>query len=102
MFILNPAHISGIRVSGSRLPFSRSTRIYRMPANSRALFQVLGHTGEQTESMSDTLQGSPPLLDELDSEFLCLIWLLNYKCVFIKLITLGPADLSASKGIGLY
>ena len=65
-----------------------------MAANS----QVLGYTGEQTEHTSDILQGGPPLLDELGSKFLRFIWLLNYKYVFIELITLRPVDLSASKG----
>lgn len=43
----------------------------------------------------------PPLLDWLDSEFLCLIGLLNCRYACIKLITLGPIHPSASKGVRL-
>ena len=57
---------------------------------------------KQIENTLDTQQGGPPLLGELDSRFLGFIWLLNYKCIFIKLITLGPIDLSGSKGTGSY
>ena len=55
----------------------------------------------QVDKTRGHIRHRPPLLDWVDSEFLCLIGLLNCRYACMKLITLGPIHLSASKGVRL-